>query len=162
MKKMTLFLAVLLAFTLTAFAQESGASGGQESSQSTTTTTTKTHKRSAKGASGKTASITGCVSKDANSDGMYTLTNGHFKKGVEIGPTDKVQAHAGHQVKLTGHWASAAAVGEKDADANSSKEKKERHFEVDDVQHMADTCSATASGMAHHKKGAKAKTGTGL
>lgn len=169
MKKVVLLLAVAFVFTLTAMAQEAGgAASGQESSQPSTTTTKKAHHSKGAmgnmGASGKAATLTGCISKDANSDGMYTLTNGRNKKGVEVGPADKIKDHAGHQVKLSGKWASAAAAGEGGAEAASTKEKGERHFEISDVQHISDTCSAApgggTTGMASAKSGKKGKKGS--
>ncbi|HEU5452741.1 MAG TPA: hypothetical protein VFU76_12180 [Terriglobales bacterium] len=165
MKKLTLLLAVVFLFALTAVAQESGAaSSGQGMSQDQSSSMSKKGKKMG-AMGGKTATLTGCVSKDADAEGMYTLTNGRIKKGVEIGPTDKVKDHAGHQVKLSGHWATAAAAGESSMASSSSKEKGERHFEVDSVQHISDTCSEAPGGgtmgMASHKKGKKgAGTGT--
>lgn len=165
MKRLSLLLAVVFVFTLTALAQESGAaSSGQGMSQDQSSTMSKKghHKMGAMGASGKTATLTGCVSKEANAEGMYTLTNGRRKKGVEIGPTDKVKDHAGHQVKLSGHWASASEAGES-AEAGTEK-KGERHFEVDSVQHIADTCSEVSGGgtmgMAKSKKSKKGDMST--
>lgn len=154
MKKVLLLLAVVFAFTLAMAAQETGAASTDQT-QTTTTTKKSTHKKGSAsgdmdnmkmGASGKQATLTGCLSKDANSDGMYTLTNGRRKRGVEVGPADKVKDHAGHQVKLTGSWGSAAAAGETGAEASSSKEKGERHFTVDSVTHISDTCSEAAGG----------------
>ena len=128
MKRVLLMLAATAAFACTtAFAQVAGSAGSasgsstgtaaqdasQTSSQSQADTTTgKHHKKGAmgeNGSSGKMSTLTGCVSSSANSDGMYTLSNGRYKNGVEVGPSDKVKDHAGHQVALKGHWSTAAA-----------------------------------------------------
>jgi hypothetical protein len=84
------------------------------------------------------------MSSSANADGMYTLSNAKNKKGVEVGPADKVKDHAGHQVSLMGKWSTAAGAGE--ANAASAKEKGERHFEVDSVKHISETCSEAPGG----------------
>lgn len=160
MKKLSMLLAVMFVFTLAALAQESGAApSGQATSPDQSSMSKKGHKMGAMGASGKTATLTGCVSKDANAEGMYMLTNGRMKKGVEIGPAEKVKDHAGHQVKLSGKWASAAAAGE--TAAAGTEKKGERHFEVDSVQHIADTCSEAPGGgtMGMAGKGKKGKKG---
>lgn len=162
MKKLALLLALLSMFAFGAFAQDTGQSSSTSSQTTTTSKKTMHHKGMM---SGKMSTLTGCVSKDPNADGMFTLSNGRYKKGVEIGPTDKVKEHAGHQVKLTGHWASAAAAGESDAAATSGKEKGEHHFEVDSLTHLSATCKEAPGGgttgtAAHHAKKSK-KSGTG-
>ena len=152
MKKASLLLAVALLFTLTAVAQDSGQAAPPSGQSSPSGMEGMNHKGMAKKGAGKTSTLTGCVSKEADSDGMYTLTNSHFKKGIEIGPTDQVQAHAGHEVKLTGKWASAAAAGETDTAATSGKEKGERHFEVSSLKHISDTCTPGAMASKKDKK----------
>jgi hypothetical protein len=166
MKKSILLLAVLLAFACSALAQDTSSS--MSSTQTSTTTKTKKSKKSGGDAMGqdqsgmamdhgkkmgKSSTLTGCISADANSEGMYTLSNGKYKKGVEIGPADKVKDHAGHQVALTGKWSTAAAAGE--TTAASAKEKGERHFEVDDVKHISPTCSEAPGGGTMGKKQGK-------
>ena len=137
MKKFSILLAVAVFFTLAGFAQDTASS----SSQSQTATTKKAKSTS----DAKTSTVSGCVSKDPNTEGMYTLTNGRYKKGLEIGPTDKVKDHAGHQVKLTGMWEkSGAAMGDKD----TKGEKAERHFMVNDVTMISDTCTDKAKSSA--------------
>ena len=74
---------------------------------------------------------------------MYTLSNGRYKNGVEVGPADKIKDHAGHQVALTGKWSTAAEAGEK---AEAHEKKGERHFDVSDVKHIAETCSTAPGG----------------
>lgn len=118
MKKLLLLLAVVLAFTFTAVAQYGSSSGMGQSSQTTTNTS--------KAKAAKEATVTGCVSKEPGANGMYTLTNGRYKKGVEIGPTDKVKAHAGHTVQLTGQW------------SGTGTQKK---FEVASLKHLSATCT---------------------
>jgi hypothetical protein len=177
MKRLLLLLAIVVAFTFTAIAQDASQTGGTSSQTTTTTKTKKSKKAAASEQSGAAASdqggkkakkestLTGCLSAQPNADGMYTLSNGRYKKGVEVGPADQVKDHAGHQVALKGQWATAAATGETKA---AGKEKAERHFDVASVKHLSDTCSAapgggttgaTKSGEKKMKKG-KSETGT--
>lgn len=172
MKRLLLLVAVLGAFAFTAMAQDTSASSST-SGQTTSKTSKSSKKKSSDmamdqsggaaagtktGKAGKSSTLTGCVSSSPNSEGMYTLSNGRYKNGVEIGPADKVKDHAGHQVALTGKWGTAAQAGETNA---SSKEKGERHFDVDSVKHISDTCSTapgggtTGSKMKGGKKGSK-------
>jgi hypothetical protein len=116
MKKLLLLLAVVLALTFTAVAQY-GSSSSMGQSDQTTTSKAKTAKK---------ATVTGCVSKEPGANGMFTLTNGHYKKGVEVGPTDKVKAHAGHTVQLTGQWSGTGA---------------QKMFEVATLKHLSATCT---------------------
>src|SRR4051794_38931868 len=103
MKRLLLLVAVLGAFAFSAMAQDTSTSS---SASGQTTTTKKSTKKKAGDMSGmsdqggdkmssgkssaKGSTLTGCVSSSANSEGMYTLSNGRYKKGVEIGPADKV------------------------------------------------------------------------
>ncbi len=157
MKKLLLLLAVVLAFSFTAVAQY-----GSESTGQTGQTTTSKSKKSSSGEMGsmshgdmgkaaksaKDHTMTGCISKEPNADGMYVFTNGHYKKGVEVGPTEMIKEHAGHTMQLTGHWTSAAGAGE--MGAMSKGEKGEKHFEITSVKHLSATCTA---GMGKSKKG---------
>jgi hypothetical protein len=160
MKKALLLLAVALAFTLTAMAQTEGQAAGTPSQTTTTTKSKKSKKGSAATEQGaaKEATMTGCISAQPDANGMYTLSNGRHKKGVEVGPADKLQEHAGHQVKLTGAWTKAAA-GETQAAAG--KEKGKRHFEVASVTHISKTCAeAPGGGTASEKPAGKTAEGT--
>ena len=161
MKKSIFLLAVLAAFAFGAVAQDATPSSNATGQASTAKSKKKSSDSSMAGmamdnngkSSAKGSTLTGCVSSSANSEGMYTLSNGRYKKGVEIGPADKVKEHAGHQVSLTGKWSTAAAAGE--ANAASAKEKGERHFEVSDVKHISETCSAAPGGGTTGSKGGK-------
>ncbi len=168
MKKLLLLLAVAFAFTLTAVAQDASQTGGT-SDQTTTKTTTKS-KKSKKSSDQNAAAadqgakpkkertLTGCISAQPDANGNYTLSNGRYKKGVEVGPADKLKDHAGHQVELKGEWA-AAAAGATNA---SATEKPARHFEAASVKHLSDTCSEAPGGGttgATHKAEKKAKKG---
>lgn len=162
MKKMILLLAVTTAFTMSAFAQGADQAG---SAHGTTTDSATKKSDKKKGGdepsktgnpvgqtgtkSGKGNTLTGCLSSSPNAEGMYTLSNAKMKKGVEVGPADKVKEHAGHQVSLMGKWSTAAEAGEK---AEATEKKGERHFEVDSVKHISETCSeATAGSKAKSK-----------
>jgi len=152
MKKVLLLLAVALAFTFTAMAQtETGQANGSSSQTTTTTKTKKSKKGSAATETGaaKESTLTGCISAQPDANGMYTLSNGRHKKGVEVGPTDQVQAHAGHEVKLTGHWTKTAA-GETATAAK--KEKGKSHFEVTNVTHISATCTQAPGGGTTSEK----------
>jgi hypothetical protein len=159
MKRLTLLLAFIVAFSLSVFAQGAGSTTGTSTDQTTTTTTTTTKKEhkaskaSAKSekAEAKEATLTGCIG-GPNPDNLYTLTNGRHKKGVELSGSDDLSKHVGHKVKLTGSWESAAAAGEKETKA----EKHEKHFKVDKIDMVSDTCTAAAA----HGKGKKKATTT--
>ena len=179
MKRVLLMLAATAAFACTTAVAQAGGAGTGTAGSSTTgsnsigasqdtaagqTGTAHHHKGGMKGEkSGKMSTLTGCLSASANADGMYTLSNGRYKKGVEVGPTDKVQAHAGHQVALKGHWSTAAAAGENTSGvaAPAGNEKNEKHFEVDSVKHISDTCKeAAGGGTVGHKGHKKSKSST--
>src|ERR1700752_3143849 len=90
-------------------------------------------------------SLSGCLS-GPNAEGVYLLKSRHSREG---GGLDELGGHVGHKVKLTGHWvASGAEIGEK-PEAKQEKEK-ERHFKVDKLEMVAESCTPV--------KHAKAKT----
>jgi hypothetical protein len=97
--------------------------------------------------------VTGCLA-GPNDEGVYTLTNGQYTKGLEVGGNDELKNHVGHKVKLMGTWASAADIGEKEPAAGEKKEneKAEKHLKVSSITHVADTCAAPTA-----KKGKKGK-----
>lgn len=161
MKRFVLLVTVLLAFAFSAVAQDTSATGSA-SGQTATKSSKSSKKKSSDAASadqaaggaatssnsGKSSTLTGCVSSSAGSDGNYTLSNGRYKNGVSLTPTDKVKDHAGHQVSLKGSW---------------SGDKKS--FNVDSVKHISETCSTApgggttgskSSGTKGGKKGSKA------
>ena len=167
MKRVLLMLAATAAFACTtAVAQTSAGTDTNAQTGTQATTTGHHHKKGGdmgdeanKGKSGKMSTLTGCLSASPNSDGMYTLSNGRYKSGVEVGPSDKVKDHAGHQVALKGHWGTAAQAGENTGSvASSTSEKGEKHFDVDNVKHIADTCKeAPGGGTMGHQSGKKHK-----
>lgn len=89
--------------------------------------------------------LTGCLG-GPNSEGAYTLKTG--SKRVEVGGSADLKKHVGHEVKLTGTWAKASDIGEKETSSEKG-EKKEHHFKVDSIEHVSDSCSAkdAESGM---------------
>jgi hypothetical protein len=111
MKKLLLLLAVVAAFTCTSVAQYGSSTSDEKSGTA------------------KEATLTGCISAQADAGGNYTLTNGKYKKGVQVSPADKVKDHAGHQAQLTGQW---------------SADKKT--FEVANLKHISATCEMAAGG----------------
>lgn len=157
MKRVILLSALLLAFAFSAFAQEAATSSTGQTSTSTTTKTKKSKSASSDAsmasdsssmsssskASGKSSHLTGCISSSANSEGNYTLTNGKYKKGVELIPAEgtDVSKHAGHEVQLTGNWTTEAAEGK--SAKPEANEKNEKHFQVASIKHMSETCPAT-------------------
>jgi hypothetical protein len=116
---------------------------------------------------GKSATLTGCLS-GPNDEGAYMLKTG--RHSVEVGGTDDLKAHVGHEVKLSGTWArSGSEIGEREenesaehnhkagtaeanekAEANEAgghhekSEARERHFKVSSVTMVSDTCTGTA------------------
>ncbi len=153
MKKTILALCVVLAFGLMAFAQAGGSS-----SSTKTTKTEKTSKTTKSAKSAGESKLTGCLS-GPNSENAYMLTNGRYKKGVEVGGNDELAKHVGHQVQLTGAWeSSGTAIGENESNAKGEKGEKakgeHKHFKVTSIKHIADSCSMPA---AKGKKGKKAE-----
>ncbi len=182
MKKLLLLVAVVLAFSFTALAQDTStsSSGSQTGTdQTTTTTTTKTKKSKKSGgdtgaaassdtsASGGTkgakaakgSQLTGCLAKNAEGNG-FMLTNGRYKKGVEVKSSEDLSAHVGHEVQLTGTMEKPTS-GEKGG--AGAKGETMRTFNATAVKHISDTCTAGGGKMASSKggkKGAKAGAGT--
>lgn len=130
MKKLLLLLAIAVAFTFTAVAQETGSQ--TTTTQSTTTSKTKT-KKSEKAA--KEATIQGCLAAGTEPN-TWMLTKG--KKSYTVSGQDMSQ-HVGHEVKVTG-------------------EVSGKTIKATNVEHVADTCTATAAGgkTKKEKKGAAA------
>ena len=150
MKRALWLMAVLLAFTLTSVAQTSGGSSSSSSGMGQSDTGAKKSKKGSSDMSGmdmgkegkakKEATLTGCLNSDAS-----MLTNGRYKKGVAVGPADKVKEHAGHQVALKGEW---------------SADKKT--FNVASVKHISETCKeAPGGGTAGMTKKGKKDTSKG-
>ncbi len=151
MKKVALLVAVLLAFSFTALAQNAGTSGAQSSESTTTKTTKKTKKAAGEAGAVKEHTITGCLAKDPEGNG-YILTNGRYKKGLEVKSSEDFSAHVGHEVKLTGTMEKPTAGGEGGA---GEKGATMRTFNASKLTHISDTCPA--AGAKAGKKG-KAKT----
>ncbi len=151
MKKLLLLLAVAVALSLPGLAQ---ASGGQTESSKTSTTTTKKTKTAKEGTgAAKESQLTGCLAKDAAGTG-FMLTNGRYKKGVEVKSSEDLSAHVGHEVKLMGTWEKPTAGSEGGAGA---KGETMRTFNATSLKHIADTCSMAAGGKKGGKKGAAEK-----
>ena len=142
MKKFVMLVALCCAFSLVAVAQYGSSSSGSTSSDQATTT--KKSKAAAGEMSGKEHTVTGCLS-GPNGEGLYTLTNGHYKKGLEVGGNDELKNHVGHEVKLTGTWASESDLGAKETKTEtkeSKSEKKEKHMKVSKIDHISETCTS--------------------
>ncbi len=168
MKKLILLLALCVGFSLSAVAQYGSSGGstpsasqGSSSSSSTdqTTTSTKSKKKSKEGASEGAATkehtVTGCLG-GPNADGAYVLTNGRYKKGLEVGGNDELKSHVGHEVKLTGTWASASDIGETGGGTAAKGEKsesKQKHMKVSKIEHIAETCTSAKATKGGSKKG---------
>jgi hypothetical protein len=145
MRKLAFCFAVLLFFAVSGVAQGTGTSGSSDSQASST--------KKDKPSKGE-HQVTGCLA-GPNDEGVYTLTNGNYTKGLEVGGNDELKSHVGHKVTLTGTWASAADIGEKEAAGAGEKkenEKAEKHMKVSSIKHVADTCAAPTA-----KKGKKGK-----
>jgi hypothetical protein len=150
MRKLLLLLAVAVALSLTGFAQSSGTS----QSETTKTTTTKKAKTSEGQAAKKESQLTGCLAKNAEGNG-YVLTNGHYKKGVEVKSSEDISAHVGHEVRLMGTW-------EKPAEGNVGTKNEPMHvFNATSLKHISDTCT-TGAGKKDGKQGAAAEKPPGI
>jgi len=135
MRKLALCCVVLLFFAVSGVAQNKG-------------------KSSAK--AGGEHQVTGCLA-GPNDEGVYTLTNGKYTKGLEVGGNDELKNHVGHEVKLMGTWASAADIGEKEAAGEKKEnEKAEKHLKVSSIKMVSDSCPAPAA--KKNKKGKAAPT----
>jgi Ni/Co efflux regulator RcnB len=149
MRKLLLLLAVAVAFSLSGFAQ--AASSGQTSTTNKDTTQTTTSKKTTKtkgaGTEAKESQLTGCLAKNAEGNG-YVLTNGRYKKGVDVKSSEDMSAHVGHEVKLMGTWEKPPASAQK---AGTTSEP--RTFNATSLKHISDTCKASAA--AGEKKGGK-------
>jgi len=144
MKKTLVCLAATSLFAISSFAQTNGSSATSSGSQTTTTTTTKTS--SQKSGAAKERTLTGCVAA-GNEANEYVLTHG--KKKVELVSTEDLKPHVGHTVKVTGNWTTEAKEKQEmggGAEKGEHKEKAgERHFKVDKVDMVSDTCTATTT-----------------
>lgn len=139
MRRVFVLLTLLGLFAFTAMAQTAD----------TSKTATKT--KSKMSTMAKESHVTGCISAQPDAEGVYTLTNGRYKKGLEVGPADTVKEHAGHKVELMGKWASPKDIGANEATA------KEHAFEATSVKMISETCSAPATAA---KSKAKKPKGT--
>jgi hypothetical protein len=122
-------------------------------------TQTKEKNASRKG-SGKQTTLTGCLNA-GNEQGAYTLVNHRYKNGVMVGGNDDLPKHVGHEVKLTGTWASAKDIGEdmgKAPQQGKQMESQLKHFKVDSIQHISDMCKIKPGGT---KNGAGASGSSG-
>jgi hypothetical protein len=158
MRKALLCMAVLLAFGLTAVAQDTSTSG-QSSTSTTTTKTTKTkHKKGDMANMGaKSNTITGCIEKSGDD---YMIKNGRHKKGVKVTGSDDLSAHVGHTVKLTGNWASAsAAPTTATGETKGGGAKMARDFNETKVDMVSETCTMGA-GKTMAKKSKKSTSTT--
>ena len=104
--------------------------------------------------------VTGCLS-GPDAEGAYKLTNGHYKKGLEVGGNDSLKDHVGHQVTLIGTWVKGKELGENEK-AETKTEKAEeavgmnKHLKVTEIKMISDKCEATAASAKHGKKAKKA------
>ncbi len=165
MKKLIFVIALSVAFSLTAVAQSDNSSSGSSGSQGASSSqqgappassdmgagqaSKKTKEKNASHApSGKEASLTGCLNAP-NEEGAYTLVNHRYKQGVVVGGNDELPKHVGHEVKLTGTWASAKDIGVdtgKEPQAGKQMGSKLKHFKVDSIQHVSDMCKMKPGG----------------
>ena len=99
MHKLALCFAVLFFFAVSGVAQ--GDMGQSSSSDQSTTSTTKSKKAKSSKAGGGEHQVTGCLA-GPNDEDVYTLTNGRYTKGLEVGGNDDLKSHVGHKVTLTG------------------------------------------------------------
>jgi hypothetical protein len=124
----------------------------------TVTAQTQAGESSKAGSNAESATLTGCLS-GPNDEGAYVLKTA--RRSVEVGGSDELKQHVGHEVKLTGTWAgSGSQIGEREENEKSSTSAKheeaesaaherhekgeasERHFKVSNVTMVSDSCSA--------------------
>lgn len=106
----------------------------------------------AKGAEGtaeakqKATTLTGCLST-SDQEGGYTLKTKN--RDIEIRGSEQLRDHVGHEVKLTGTWMEGRAhTGQAPADSKEAARTDKpagRHFMVDNIQHIAETCKTQSS-----------------
>lgn len=148
MKKVFCGFVVLLAFAVVS--AQTPSSGGDQG-QTSADQTAKTSKKSGK----KGNTLTGCLS-GPNDEGAYLLKRKGSSKEIEVGGSDELSKHVGHEVKLHGSWAkSGEEIGEKEgSEKNEASEGKkgemERHFKVASIDHIADTCPAAGAAKGGH------------
>ena len=159
MRKMLLYLALAVALSLGAVAQTTNDASAQDS-QATTATSSKKAKKAGKV---KTEhQVTGCL-QGPNDEGVYVLTNGRYKKGLEVGGNDGLRNHVGHEVTLLGTWASGQDIGENAATESKAEKVKskvgmEKHFKVTEIKMKSETCAPTATGTKKKMKKSAAAT----
>ena len=166
MKKVLCCLTVLLGLSWAAAQAGGSSSSGSQTSASSTQSSSADQQAKKGSKKGGETTLTGCLS-GPNDEGAYVLQHG--SKKVEVGGSDDLSKHVGNTVKLHGTWAkSGAEIGEKESsekgEAKSGKEEKgERHFKVSSIDHVADTCQASAAGGTKgghkHKKGEASEGG---
>ncbi len=158
MKRLTLLLALVVAFSLSALAQTDTQATTGQTDQTQTTTTKHKHSKKASTESSSTdtsmkgtakeSTLTGCLS-GPNADNNYVLTNGRHRKGVEVTGSDELKNHVGHKVKLTGTWQKGAeASAGTEAGGGKASAKTMRTFNVTKIDHIADSCTAPAAGAS--------------
>lgn len=96
----------------------------------------------------KSATLTGCLS-GPNDEGAYMLKNG--RHSVEVGGSDELKAHVGHEVKLSGSWArSGSAIGEREENESAEHNHKAATSEAGEKAE-ANTSGARGAGEHHGK-----------
>src|ERR1700756_4472548 len=114
MRKTALYLAFVMIFGLAALAQ----SDASASKTSKSAGKVKTEHQ-----------VTGCL-RGPNAEAAYTLTNRRYKKGLEVGGSDALKDHVGHEVTLMGTWAKGTEIGENEK-AESKTTKTEEAVGMD-------------------------------
>jgi hypothetical protein len=159
MRKFALCLAVAAMFALGALAQDNMGSMG--STPSTTSTSSKKATKSASKA--KTEhQVTGCLS-GPNSEGTYLLTNGRYRKGLEVGGDADLKSHVGHKVTLMGAWATGEEIDENEkseskTEKTEAKSGMEKHFKVTAIKMISDKCVVPTATAKKSKKSSSAPT----
>jgi hypothetical protein len=149
MKKTLFCLAAACIFAVAGFAQTYGTSAPPSGTQATTDT----QSTESKAGAAKERTITGCV--EASSEANEYMLKTHGNKKVELITTEDLKPHVGHTVKVSGNWSSEAQekheMGGATAEKGEHKEAAgERHFKVDKLEMVSDTCTmgkSSSSGM---------------
>ena len=88
--------------------------------------------------SGAGTTIEGCLS---SSSGHYYLTDSSGKKYFLSGEANKLKAHVGHEIKITGMMGVKTSDTTQEGLESSAKEMPV--LKVKSVQHVAETCTKT-------------------
>jgi hypothetical protein len=102
--------------------------------------------------------LTGCLN-GPNSENFYMLVNKRYPRGVELSQTENLKNYVGNRVQLTGEWAGGVdQIAGRDThqgakmEKNTGREQARKHFKVDNIKKLADSCALPAETKAGGKQ----------